>query len=59
MNGQTAVMERAEARLSASIMMSCSITHVLIGSVCDCITNTSAPRTGSVNRMYISPFAKS
>ena len=40
-------------------MMSCSITHVLIGSVCDCITNTSAPRTGSVKRMYISPFAKS
>lgn len=38
-------MRLTEARLRASIMMSCSMSHSLIGKVCDWMTNTSAPRT--------------
>ena len=38
-------MRLAEARFSASIMMSCSMSHSLIGEVCDWITNASEPRT--------------
>lgn len=43
-------MERADARLSASIMMSCSMTHWLMGAVWLWITKQSAPRTDSSKR---------
>ena len=42
------VMERAEARFNASIMMSCSMMAWLTGLEWLCSTNTSAPRTDSV-----------
>src|SRR5699024_5917741 len=54
-----AVMRLAEPRLSASIMMSCSMSHLFNGWVWDCKTKQSAPRTDSSKRMKISPFAKS
>ncbi len=38
-------MRFALARLAASIMMSCSMSHSLIGLVCDWMTNASQPRT--------------
>ena len=38
-------MRFADARLAASIMMSCSMMRSLIGSQWLWITNTSAPRT--------------
>jgi hypothetical protein len=37
-------MRLALARLAASIMMSCSMSHSLIGGQCDWMTKTSAPR---------------
>ncbi len=43
-------MRFADARLSASIMVSCSKIASLIGQVCVWITNASAPRTLSSNR---------
>ncbi len=43
-------MRLADARLSASTMMSCSMSHSLMGDVCDWITNASDPRTLSSNR---------
>ena len=49
----------ADARFSASTMISCSMIHWLIGAVCDCSTNASHPRTDSRNRTKISPLAKS
>ena len=39
-----------DARFSASIMMSCSISHSLMGDVCDWITKASVPRTLSSKR---------
>ena len=57
--GATTVMRLAEARLSASTMISCSMIHLLIGSVWLCITNASQPRTDSSKRTKISPLAKS
>ncbi len=54
----TTVIRLAEARLSASTMISCSMTASLIGAECDCRTNASHPRTDSSNRTKISPFAK-
>jgi hypothetical protein len=52
-------MRLADARLSASIMMSCSMIQVLIGVVWLWRTNASVPRTDSWKRMKISPLAKS
>ena len=49
----------AEARLSASTISRCSISHLLIGSKWLCITKASEPRTDSWKRTYISPLAKS
>ena len=43
-------MRLALARLAASIMMSCSMSHSLIGLVCDWITKTSVPRRLSSKR---------
>jgi hypothetical protein len=39
------VIRLADARFSASTMMSCSMSHSLIGAVCDWMTNASQPRT--------------
>ena len=52
-------MRLAEARLSASIRISASITHWLIGAVNDCTTNASLPRTDSSGLMNVSPLANS
>jgi hypothetical protein len=41
------VIDRADARFSASIMMSCSMTHLLMGAVWLCIRKQSAPRADS------------
>ena len=49
----------AEARLSASTMISCSMTHLFRSSPWLCSTNASLPRTDSSNRTKISPLAKS
>ena len=49
----------ADARLSASTMISCSMIQWLIGAVWLCSTNASQPRTDSRNRTKISPLAKS
>ena len=49
----------ADARFSASIMISVSITQVLIGTPQDWIRKASEPRTDSSNRTKISPLAKS
>jgi len=46
----TAVMRLADARLSASIITSCSMIISLIGSECVCTTKASAPRTLSSDR---------
>ena len=46
-------------RLSASIMISCSISHWFSGAGWLCSTNASQPRTDSSNRTKISPLAKS
>jgi hypothetical protein len=51
----------AEARLSASIITSCSMMKSLMlippgTDTCDCITNASVPRTDSANRAYSSPL---
>ena len=43
-------MRFALARLAASIMMSCSMSHSLIGAVCDWMTNMSQPRMLSSKR---------
>ena len=55
----TTVIRLADARLSASTMMSCSMIHWLIGAVWLCSTKASLPRTDSRNRTMISPLAKS
>ena len=52
-------MRFADARLRASIMISCSMICLLIGVECDWITNASQPRTDSSKRTKISPLAKS
>ncbi len=52
-------MRLADARFSASTMISCSMIHLLIGAVWLCSTNASQPRTDSSNRTKISPFANS
>jgi len=44
------VIRFAEARLSASTMISCSMIQWLIGAVWACRTNASQPRTDSRNR---------
>ena len=44
-------MRLADARLSASIMMSCSMIASLIGALWLCMTNASHPRTDSSKRM--------
>src|ERR1044072_394394 len=54
-----AVIRLAEARFSASTMISCSITHWLMGAQWLWMTNASHPRTDSSNRTKISPLAKS
>src|SRR5215217_1457661 len=54
----TAVMRRAEARRSASIMMRSSIRWSLAGNEVDCRTNTSSPRTFSWISTKISMSAK-
>ncbi len=43
-------MRLAEARFSASTMISCSMIHSLTGDVCDWMTNASQPRTDSSKR---------
>src|SRR5947209_18728461 len=55
----TAVILLALPRLSASIMISCSISQSLTGAGCDCRTNASQPRTDSWKRTKISPLANS
>jgi hypothetical protein len=52
-------MRLALPRLSASIMMSCSISHWFSGAGWLCSTNASLPRTDSSKRTKISPLAKS
>src|ERR1035437_6428730 len=54
----TAVMRRAEARLSASIINNSSIRCMSTGRQVGCITNTSAPRTFSWICTYTSPSLK-
>ena len=49
----------ADARLAASIMMSCSITASLTGVACVWTMNTCAPRIDSSKRQWISPSANS
>ena len=51
-------MRAAEARLSASIMMSSSIRLLLTGPQVDWMTKTSEPRTDSSMEMETSPSAK-
>ena len=46
----TTVMRLADARFSASTMISCSMIHSLIGAEWLCSTNASEPRTDSSNR---------
>ena len=46
----TAVMRLVDARLSASIMMSCSMIDSLMGVACVWMTKASAPRTLSFAR---------
>lgn len=46
----TAVMEAADARLKASIIISSSMRWLLTGALVDCTTNTSEPRTDSWER---------
>ena len=58
-NGMTTVIRLAEARLSASTMISCSMMASLIGVPWLCSTKASQPRTDSSNRTKISPLAKS
>ena len=49
----------ADARFSASTMISCSISHWLMGAVWDWMTKASQPRTDSSKRTKVSPLAKS
>src|ERR1019366_2529258 len=49
----------AEARLAASIMMSCSTTASLTGEEWVWMMNTWAPRIDSSKRQWISPLANS
>src|SRR3974390_2438060 len=55
----TAVIDLAEARLAASIMMSCSITASFTGDEGVWMMKTWAPRIDSSNRQWISPSANS
>ena len=54
----TAVMRPAEARFSASIMMSSSMRLLFTGEQVDWTTNTSLPRTVSYRETKISPSEK-
>jgi hypothetical protein len=51
-------MRRADARFSASIMISISIRLSFAGNAVDCMTNTSSPRTFSRISTKISSSAK-
>ena len=53
----TTVIRLADARFSASTMISCSMIWSLIGAEWLCSTNASQPRTDSSNRTKISPLA--
>src|ERR1700742_4750298 len=55
----TAVIRLALPRLSASIMISCSISQSFTGAGQDCRTKVSLPRTDSWKRRKISPLANS
>src|SRR6202008_822501 len=55
----TAVILLALPRLSASIMISCSISQLFTGAGHDCRTNAAHPRTDSWKRTKISPLANS
>src|ERR1700761_4380793 len=55
----TAVIRLALPRLSASIMISASISQLFTGSGQDCRTKASHPRTDSSKRTKISPLANS
>ena len=52
------MIRRAEARFSASIMMSSSMSVSFTGGHVGWITNTSAPRTFSLICTYTSPSEK-
>jgi hypothetical protein len=56
-------MRFADARFAASIMLSCSMIASFTErpSLAQCVwmMKTSAPRTDSPNRQWISPFGKS
>ena len=52
-------MDLADARLRESSMMSCSMSHWLMGAGWDWMRKASAPRTDSPKRTYVSPLAKS
>ena len=52
-------MRLAEARLAASIMISCSMIESFTGRQWVCRMKTSDPRTFSPKRQWISPLAKS
>src|SRR3989344_3589746 len=54
----TAVMRWAEARLSASAMISSSIRLSLVGAQVDCTTNTSRPRPSCWISTVVSPSEK-
>src|SRR5438034_836796 len=52
-------MRLADARLAASIMISCSLIESFTGAECVWMMNTSVPRTESPKRQWISPLANS
>src|SRR5437763_10834849 len=54
----TALIRSAEARLSASTMMSSSIRFSLVGAQVDCTTNTSRARTFVLTSTVTSPSEK-
>src|SRR5882672_5099023 len=54
----TAVIDPAEARRRASVMMSSSITLSLVGQLVDWMTNASTPRTFSPISTKLSPSLK-
>jgi hypothetical protein len=54
----TALMRSAEARLSASTMISSSIRFSLVGAQVDCTTNTSRARTLVLISTVTSPSEK-
>ena len=52
-------MRLADARLAASIMISCSTIESFTGGAWVWRMNTSVPRTDSSKRQWISPLGKS